>query len=146
VSGVVNVSIHSHDFPLRRDADSVGARVSTSCASSRRIERSEGAVPSPQERVTHEVYVIIPSRDHSFRVDTGRKDEELGTRDIERYQGAVAVPQEAVRHGVCVIIISRGVSLSRPRTAALAWFSTDDGADAIHFFEAGHRVFSGIPQ
>jgi hypothetical protein len=46
------------------------------CASTRGIERDEGAVAGPQEAVTHEIYVIVvsvASRDRPRLADAGRE-------------------------------------------------------------------------
>ena len=69
MSGLVSVGIHSHDRSLRIDADSIGAWEIACRSSARGIERSEGAVSSPEEAVTHEVYVIVGSGNLPLRVD-----------------------------------------------------------------------------
>jgi hypothetical protein len=68
----------------------------------RGIECGESAVFIPHEAVTHEVCVIVVSRDRFRRVD-GRGGGEYGARGIERGESAVAGPQEAVtRDGVTI--------------------------------------------
>jgi len=110
VRHVVCVSIHSEDHPFRVDADGVGTWKPTCCASARGIERSEGSVFSPEEAVTHEIYVIVGSGNLPLRVDTGGisafENACASARGVERDDSAVAGAQEAVSHGIYVIVVS----------------------------------------
>ena len=60
------------------------------------IERGDGAVGSTQEAVSHEVCVIVESRDRPRWVDRVRDGQYDGARGIERGEGTVGSPHEAV--------------------------------------------------
>jgi hypothetical protein len=59
--------------------------------------------------VTHEVCIIVISRDRSLQIDAGGKGADHagdGAWGIEGGEGAVARPEEAVTHEVYVIVVS----------------------------------------
>ena len=104
VSAVVCVSIHTHDRPLRVDADCVSTCVIARYASARSIERSKLSVGTPQKAVIHTVRVTVDPRDHSQLIEaegtTGTTCTLVaaGARawNVKRFQFALGIAHEAV--------------------------------------------------
>ena len=62
------VKVESCDLPTWADCEAKRT-LTDSSACTRRIERGDGAIPIPQETVTHESRVSVVSRDRPVRVD-----------------------------------------------------------------------------
>src|SRR5258708_16471186 len=149
VRGAVYVCIHSQDRSIRGDANGVGGRERAGCASVGGIERSEGAVFGPHERVAHEVSVIVISRDIPWRIDVGGKGADHAghcARGIERGDSTVFGPHEPVTYKVYVIVRSRdsafGVDAggSSEATSRSGDIERDEGTAAVPQESVTHGV------